>query len=152
MFVAVSVSANVIRIVGLLVIRAAAAILTIVLAVPQTPLEVINASASIVLLIVVCSVPEAVLVAVSVGTGIVPAVGLLVICTVAAKLAIVLTVLQALLKVPSVSELIVVAVPVLVAILILLCGVLLWRNSGSQTSRAEPGESDSKCQHSYCLF
>jgi len=59
-----------------------------------------------------------------IGTGIVPVVGLLVIRAVASKLAIVLAVLQALLKVPSVSELIVVAVPVLVAILVLalLCG------------------------------
>jgi len=102
-FVAVSVGANVIRVVGLLVIRAAAAILTIVLAVPQTLLEVINASASIVLLIVVCNVPEAVFVAVSVGTGIVPVVGLLVIRAVASKLTIVLAVPQTLFEVINAS-------------------------------------------------
>ena len=73
-------------------------------------------------------------------------VGLLVVVAVAAKLAIVLAVLQALLKVPSVFELIVVAVPVpvLVAILIL---ALLCGNRGSPASRAEPGESDPKSQH-----
>ena len=80
---------------------------------------------------------------------------LLVVVAVAAKLAIVLAVLHALLKVPSVSVLIVVvAVSILVAImflglilapaLVLLCG-----NRGNKPGRAEPGEGDSKCQHPY---
>jgi uncharacterized membrane protein len=71
---------------------------------------------------------------------------LLAIDVVVAILAIVLPVLQALLKVRSVSNFSVVASLVLVAILIL---VLLCGNRGSQTRRAESGEGDSKSQHPY---
>jgi len=63
---------------------------------------------------------------------------------VAAKLAIVLAVLHALLEVHSVSVWIVVAGSILVAILIQvpLCG-----KRGGPASRAEPGEGDSQSQH-----
>jgi len=62
---------------------------------------------------------------------------------VAAKLAIVLAVLHALLEVHSVSLWIVVAGSILVAILIQvpLCG------KRGPASRAEPGEGDSQSQH-----
>jgi membrane protein implicated in regulation of membrane protease activity len=90
-----------------------------------------------------------VFVAVFVGTEIVLVVGLLVMVAVAAILTIVLAVLQTLLKVRSVSVLIVVAILVFVAILIL---ALLCGNRGSRTKRAEPGEADSKRQHPHALF
>jgi hypothetical protein len=67
-----------------------------------------------------------------------------VLAAVAAKLAIVVAVLHALLEVHSVSLLIAVAVPVLAAILIL---VLLCGNRGGPTSRAEPGEGDPQSQN-----
>jgi hypothetical protein len=71
---------------------------------------------------------------------------LLAINVVVAKLAIVLPVLQTLLKVRSVSNFSVVAGLVLVAIVIL---VLLCGKRSSQTRRAESGEGDSKGQHPY---
>jgi membrane protein implicated in regulation of membrane protease activity len=79
-----------------------------------------------------------------VGTEVVRVVGLTVFAVVVAILAIVLPVLQALLKIRFVSSFIVVAVSALVAIMILLCGI-----RGSQTRRAESGEGDSKSQHPY---
>ena len=79
-----------------------------------------------------------------VGTEVVCVVGLLVIATVSAILTIMLAVLEALLKVRSVSALVVVAIWILVAImnLVLLCG-----NRGRKTRGAEPSEGDSKYQH-----
>jgi len=67
-----------------------------------------------------------------------------VVAPVAAKLAIVLAVLDALLEVHSVSVLIVGAGSILVAILILFlpCG-----NRAGPASRAEPGEGDPQSQH-----
>jgi hypothetical protein len=67
-----------------------------------------------------------------------------VIAPVAAKLAIVLAVLDALLEVHSVSLLIVGAVSVLATILIL---VLLCGNRGGPARCAEPGEGDPQSQH-----
>jgi uncharacterized membrane protein len=67
-----------------------------------------------------------------------------VIAPVAAKLAIVLAVLHALLEVHSVSLLIFVAGLILTAILIL---APLRGKRGDPTSRAEPGEADSKGQY-----
>jgi hypothetical protein len=81
-----------------------------------------------------------------VGPEVVRVVGLLAIAVVVAILTIVLPVLQALLKVGSVSNFSVVAGLVLVAILIL---VLRCGNRGSQTRRAECGEGGSKSQHPY---
>src|ERR1700730_12639584 len=140
MFVAVLVGAAVVPVSGLPVVAVVAAILTIVLAVPQTLLEVVTLPPSIVLLID-GNVPESMLVAVSVGTRVFPISGLLMVAAVAAVLTIVLAVLPALLKVPSIAELIVVAVAVQVAIMIL---VLLCGNCGSHTRRAEPGEGHSE--------
>jgi hypothetical protein len=127
-------------------IVAVAAVLAIVLAVPQTLLEVTDVSASIVPIVVLfvgCKVSKALPVAVLVGTEVVRIVGLLVVVTVAAKLAVVLAVTQALLKGPSV-------VPVLAISIMILA--LLRGNRGSKTRRAKPGEGDSKSQHPYCLF
>jgi len=86
-----------------------------------------------------CSVPEALFVPVLVGTEVIRVVGLLAIAVIVGILTTVLAVLQALLKVRFVSNFIVVAVSVLVAILVLRRG-----NRGSQTRRAESGEGDSK--------
>jgi hypothetical protein len=87
---------------------------------------------------------KALFIAVSVGAEVARVAGLRVLAPVAAKLAIMLAILHALLEVHFVSILIFRAVSALVAILILL---LLCGNRGSQTSRAEPGEGDSKSQH-----
>jgi hypothetical protein len=146
LLVALSVGTEVAPAIGLLMIAAVAAILAVVLAVPQSLFEVTNVSASIVpvvLLFVGCKVSEALPVAVLVGTEVVRIVGLLVVVTVPAKLAIVLAVTQPLLKVPSV-------VPVLAISIMILA--LLRGNRGSKTRRAKPGEGDSKSQHSYCSF
>ena len=89
-----------------------------------------------------CRVPDALFIAVSVGTEVARVGGLRMIAPVAAKLAIVLAILHALLKVPSVFLLIAVAVSVLAAILSLLCG-----NRGGPASRAESGTGDPKSQH-----
>jgi uncharacterized membrane protein YgcG len=127
-------------------IVAVAAVLAIVLAVPQTLLEVTDVSASIVPIVVLFvggKVSKALPVAVLVGTEVVRIVGLLVVVTVAAKLAVVLAVTQALLKGPSV-------VPVLAISIMILA--LLRGTSGSKTRRAKSGEGDSKSQHPYCLF
>lgn len=143
LLVALSVGTEVASATGLLMIVAVAAVLAIVLAVPQTLLEIADVSASIVLLFVGRNVSEALSVAVLVGTEVVRIVGLLVVVTVAAKLAVVLAVTQALLKGPSV-------VPVLAISIMILA--LLRGNRGSKTRRAKPGEGDSKSQHPYCLF
>lgn len=93
-----------------------------------------------------CRVPEALFVAVSVSTEVVPVAGLRVIAASAAELTIVLAVLQTLLKVRSVCLLTIVAVSVLVAILVLIL-FLLCGNRGGPASRAESGEGDPKSQH-----
>ena len=116
-------------------IVAVAAVLAIMLTVPQSLLEVTDVSASIVPIVVLfvgCNVSEPLSVAVLVGTEVVRIVGLLVVVTVAAKLAVVLAVTQALLKGPSV-------VPVLIAVSIMILALL----RGSKRSRAKPGEGDS---------
>ncbi len=125
LLVAVSVDAAVVSVPGLLVVAAVAAVLTIMLAVPHALLEVINPFPSIVPLNV-GRVPEALFVAVSIGTPVVHIAGLPVIAPVSAVLAIVLAVLHALLKGPSLSALLVVAIRILVAIMIsvLLSGLL----------------------------
>ena len=140
LLVALAVGTEVAPAIGLLVVAAVAAILAIVLPVPQALLEVTDVSASIVLFIIGSSVPEALSVTVSIGLQLARVVWLLVIIAVATKLPVVLAIPQSLLKSASISELMVVAV----VILALLCG-----NRGSDTSGAEPGEGDSKCQHPY---
>src|SRR6266403_1417004 len=138
--VTVLIRTEAVRIVGLLVIVAAAAILPVMLPVPQSLLEVTDVSASIVLFIIGRSVPEALSVTVSIGLQLARVVWLLVIIAVAAKLPVVLAIPQSLLKSASISVLMIVAVVIL---------ALLRGNRGSDTSRAEPGEGDSKCQHPY---
>jgi hypothetical protein len=148
LFVAVSVDAAVVSVSGLQVVAAVAAILTIMLAVPHALLEVINPFSSIVPLNI-GRVPEALFVAVSIGTLVVRIAGLLVIAPVSAVLSIVLAVLHALLKGPSLSALVVVAIRILVAIMItvLLSGVLPCGSRGRNITYVEPGDGDSKCQH-----
>ena len=87
-----------------------------------------------------CRVPDALFIAVPIGTEVLRVGGLRVIAPVAAKLAIVLAILHALLEV----QLIVIALSIVAALLILalLCG----KRDGS-TSRAEPGKGDPKGQH-----
>jgi hypothetical protein len=68
-----------------------------------------------------------------------------VIAPVAAKLAIVLAILHALVEV----HLLVVALLIVAALLIL---GLLWGKRGGPASRAEPGEGHPKCQHPQGLF
>jgi len=138
-FVAVAIGAVVVRVPGLLVIAAVAAILTIVTAVLQTLVEVIHHSSGI-LLLARRDIAIAVFVAVAIGTEVVGVAGLPVIAAVAAILPIVAAVLQALLKGPSCSAIIVVTVLVLIAMLIL---VLLCGNRRTKTDRAKPGEGDS---------
>jgi hypothetical protein len=141
LLVALAVGTEVAPAIGLLVIVAAAAILPVMLPVPQSLLKVTDVSASIVLIIIIGrSVPEALSVTVSIGLQLARVVWLLVIIAVAAKLPVVLAIPQSLLKSASISVLMIVALVVLA----LLCG-----NRGSDTSRAEPGEGDSKCQHPY---
>jgi hypothetical protein len=142
LLVALAVGTEVAPATGLLVIAAAAAILTIVLPVPQSLLEVTDVSASIAFFIIGIGrrVPEALSVAVLIGLKVVRVAGLLVIIAVAAKLPVVLAVTQSLLKRASISVLMVVAVVIL---------ALLRRNRGSNSGRPEPCEGDSKCQHPY---
>src|SRR6266850_642043 len=87
-----------------------------------------------------CRVPDALFIAVPVGTEVLRVGGLRVIAPVAAKLAIVLAILHALLEVllTVVALLIVAAFPVLA----LLCG-----KRGGPAARAEPGKGDPKGQH-----
>src|SRR6266436_5965 len=87
-----------------------------------------------------CRVPDALFIAVPIGTEILHVGGLRVIAPVAAKLAIVLAILHALLEV----HLIVVAVSALAAILILF---LLCGKRGGPASHAESGARDPKSQH-----
>ena len=138
-FVTVAIGAEVVGVPRLLVIAAVAAILTIVTAVLQTLVEVIHHSGGI-LLLAGRNVAIAVFVAVAIGVEVVRIPGLLVIAAVAAILTIVAAVLQALLKGPSCSALIVVTALVLIAMLIL---VLLCGNRRTKSSRAKPGEGDS---------
>jgi len=140
LLVALAVGTEVAPAIGLLVIVAAAAILPVMLPVPQTLLEVTDVSSSIVLFIIGRSVPEALPVTVSIGLQVARVVWLLVIIAVAAKLPVVLAIPQSLLKSASISVLMVVVVVIL---------ALLRGNRGSDASRAEPGEGDSKCQHPY---
>ena len=140
LLVALAVGTEVAPAIGLLVIVAAAAILPVMLPVPQTLLEVTDVSSSIVLFIIGRSVPEALSVTVSIGLQLARVVWLLVIIAVAAKLPVVLAIPQSLLKSASISVLMVVVVVIL---------ALLRGNRGSDASRAEPGEGDSKCQHPY---
>jgi hypothetical protein len=142
--VAVSVDTAVIPAGGLLVVAAMAAKLAIVLAVPHAHLKVIDPLCSIVPLNV-GRVMEALLISVSIRAAIVQIAGLLMVVTVAAKLAIVLAVLHALLKVPSLTALLVIAIWILVAILIL--ALVLRGNRGIKTRSAEPGDGNSNCQH-----
>jgi hypothetical protein len=88
-------------------------------------------------------------IAVSVGAQLVRVVGLRVLAPVAAKLAIVLAVLRALLELHPVSVLIVVAGSILAAILIL---VLRCGNGGGPASGVESGAHDPKSQHPWGLF
>jgi len=148
LFVAVSVDSAVVTVSGLLVFAAVAAILTIMLAVPHALLEVINSFSSIVPLNV-GRVPEALFVAVSIGTPVGRIAGLLVIAPVSAVLAIVLAVLHALLKEPSLSALLVVAIRIQVAIMIpvLLSGLLPCGSRGRNIRCVQPGDGNSNCQH-----
>ena len=98
LLVPISVSTQVVRIVGLLVIAAARAGLTIALAVAQTLLEIIHANGTFVRLLR-WNVPVAVLVTIAVGSLVISAVGLLMICAVTAVLSIVLAVAQSLLEI-----------------------------------------------------
>ena len=119
--ISIAVRAQVIRIVGLLVIAAARARLTIALSIAQSHFEIIHVYVLLRRLIY-GNISEAVLVTIAISRLGIPAVGLLVIGTIPAVLAIVLAVAQSLVKIIHRSVLLSaltdrnVAVPVLVTV------------------------------------